>query len=113
MVDQSVQDITVDLIYQACDDKLCIFRDEQLLIPLSDRFTRATIRRSNCAHSESVKKLKIELKNADLLTTSSDQNRFFFHLEYIFTRFFGGLTLAYPMCISDDSSDSFIFYQAE
>ena len=36
VVDQSVQDITVDLIYQACDDKLCIFRDEQLLIPLSD-----------------------------------------------------------------------------
>ena len=35
VADETVQDITVDLIYQACDDKLCIFRDEQLLIPLS------------------------------------------------------------------------------
>ena len=29
--DQSVTEVLVDLIYQACDDKLCIFRDEQLL----------------------------------------------------------------------------------
>jgi len=35
VADQSVQNITVDLIYQACDDKLCIFRDEQLLISLT------------------------------------------------------------------------------
>ena len=74
VVDQSIQDITVDLIYQACDDKLCIFRDEQLLIPLSDHSQEQQSEDLTALTANSVKKLKIELKNSDLLSTNYDQD---------------------------------------
>ena len=74
MADQSVQDITVDLIYQACDDKLCIFRDEQLLISLTGDSQQQQSEDLTALTADSEKKLKIELKNTDLLTTNSDQD---------------------------------------
>ena len=100
VVDQSVQDITVDLIYQACDDKLCIFRDEQLLIPLSDHSQEQQSEDLTALTPDSVKKLKIELKNADLLTTSSDQNSNSSSIWNIFLLgFFGGLIALLTPCV--------------
>ena len=100
VADEAVQDITVDLIYQACDDKLCIFRDEQLLIPLSGDSQEQQSEDLTALTADSVKKLKIELKNADLLTTSSDKNTNSSSFWNIFLLgFFGGLIALLTPCV--------------
>ena len=98
--DQSVQDITVGLIYQACDDKLCIFRDEQLLISLSGDSQEQQSEDLTALTPDSVKKLKIELKNTDLLTTNSDQDSDSSSIWNIFLLgFFGGLIALLTPCV--------------
>ena len=100
VADKSVQDIKVNLIYQACDDKLCIFRDEQLLIPLSGDSQEQQSEDLTALTADSVKKLKIELKNADLLTTSSDKNTNSSSFWNIFLLgFFGGLIALLTPCV--------------
>ena len=100
VADESVQDIKVNLIYQACDDKLCIFRDEELLIPLSGYSQEQQSEDLTALTAESVKKLKIELKNADLLTTSSDKNTNSSSFWNIFLLgFFGGLIALLTPCV--------------
>jgi thiol:disulfide interchange protein len=100
VVDQSVQDITVDLIYQACDDKLCIFRDEQLLIPLSDDSQEQQSEDLTALTAESGKKLKIELKNTDLLSTNYDQDSDSSSIWNIFLLgFFGGFIALLTPCV--------------
>lgn len=100
VADESVQDIKVNLIYQACDDKLCIFRDEQFLIPLSGDSQEQQSEDLTALTAESVKKLKIELKNADLLTTSSDKNTNSSSFWNIFLLgFFGGLIALLTPCV--------------
>ena len=100
VADESVQDIKVNLIYQACDDKLCIFRDEELLIPLSGDSQEQQSEDLTALTAESVKKLKIELKNADLLTTSSDKNTNSSSFWNIFLLgFFGGLIALLTPCV--------------
>ena len=100
VADESVQDIKVNLIYQACDDKLCIFRDEQLLIPLSGDSQDQQSEDLTALTADSVKKLKIELKNADLLTTSSDKNTNSSSFWNIFLLgFFGGLIALLTPCV--------------
>ena len=98
--DQSVQDIKVGLIYQACDDKLCIFRDEQLLISLSGDSQEQQSEDLTALTPDSVKKLKIELKNTDLLTTNSDQDSGSSSIWNIFLLgFFGGLIALLTPCV--------------
>ena len=100
VADESVQDIKLNLIYQACDDKLCIFRDEQLLIPLSGDSQEQQSEDLTALTADSVKKLKIELKNADLLTTSSDKNTNSSSFWNIFLLgFFGGLIALLTPCV--------------
>ena len=100
VADESVQDIKVNLIYQACDDKLCIFRDEQLLISLSGDSQEQQSEDLTALTADSVKKLKIELKNADLLTTSSDKNTNSSSFWNIFLLgFFGGLIALLTPCV--------------
>jgi thiol:disulfide interchange protein len=100
VADQSVQDITVDLIYQACDDKLCIFRDEQLLIPLSDDSQEQQSEDLTALTAESGKKLKIELKNTDLLSTNYDQDSDSSSIWNIFLLgFFGGFIALLTPCV--------------
>jgi thiol:disulfide interchange protein DsbD len=100
VADQSVQDITVDLIYQACDDKLCIFRNEQLLIFLTGDPLQQQSEDLTALTAESVKKLKIELKNTDLLSTNSDQDWDSSSIWNIFLLgFFGGLIALLTPCV--------------
>lgn len=100
VVDQSVQDITVDLIYQACDDKLCIFRDEQLLIPLSGDSQEQQSEDLTALTTDSVKKLKIELKNTDLLSKNYAQYSDSSSIWNIFLLgFFGGLIALLTPCV--------------
>ena len=100
VADESVQNIKVNLIYQACDDKLCIFRDEQLFIPLSGDSQEQQSEDLTALTADSVKKLKIELKNSDLLTTSSDQDSDYSSIWNIFLLgFFGGLIALLTPCV--------------
>ena len=100
LADQSVQNITVDLIYQACDDKLCIFRDEQLLISLNGDSLLQQSEDLTALTVDSEKKLKIELKNTDFLTTSSDQDSDSSSIWNIFILgFFGGLIALLTPCV--------------
>ena len=97
---ESVQDIAVDLIYQACDDKLCIFRDEQLLISLSGDSQEQQLEHLTALTADSEKKLKIELKNNDFLTTNSDQDSGSSSIWNIFLLgFFGGLIALLTPCV--------------
>jgi thiol:disulfide interchange protein DsbD len=100
VADQSVQDITVDLIYQACDDKLCIFRDEQLLISLTGDSQEQQSEDLTALTADSEKKLKIELKNTDLLAINSDQVSNSYSIWNIFLLgFFGGLIALLTPCV--------------
>ena len=100
VADESVQDIAVDLIYQACDDKLCIFRDEQLLISLSGDSQEQQLEDLTALTADSEKKLKIELKNTDFLTTNSDQDSGSSSIWNIFLLgFFGGLIALLTPCV--------------
>lgn len=100
VTDETVRDITVDLIYQACDDKLCIFRDEQLLISLSGDSQEQQSEDLTALTSESENKLKIQLKNTALLYTSSDQNSDSSSIWNIFLLgFFGGLIALLTPCV--------------
>jgi len=100
VADETVQDITVDLIYQACDDKLCIFRDEQLLISLSGDSQEQQSEDLTALTSESENKLKIQLKNTDLLTTNSNQDSDSSSIWNIFLLgFFGGLIALLTPCV--------------
>ncbi|MFL2594990.1 MAG: cytochrome c biogenesis protein CcdA [Flavobacteriaceae bacterium] len=100
VANESVQNIQVNLIYQACDDKLCIFRDEQLFIPLSGDSQEQQSEDLTALTADSVKKLKIELKNSDLLTTSSDQDSDYSSIWNIFLLgFFGGLIALLTPCV--------------
>ncbi|MDG1685186.1 MAG: cytochrome c biogenesis protein CcdA [Flavobacteriaceae bacterium] len=100
VADQSVQDITVELIYQACDDKLCIFRDEQLLVSLTGDSQKQQSEDLTALTADSEKKLKIELKNTDLLTTNSDQDSDSSSIWNIFLLgFFGGLIALLTPCV--------------
>jgi len=98
--DQSVQDITLDLVYQACDDKLCIFRDEQLLISLTGDLQQQQSEDLTTLTDDSQKKLKIDLKNSDILTTSSDRDSDSSSIWNIFLLgFFGGLIALLTPCV--------------
>ena len=99
VADKTLQDITVDLVYQACDDKLCIFRDEQLLIPLTGDSQQQQSEDLTALTADSVKKLKIELKNADLLTTNSDQDSDSSIWNIFLLGFFGGLIALLTPCV--------------
>ena len=100
VTDQSVQDITVDLIYQACDDKLCIFRDEQLLISLTGDLQEQQSEDLTALTADSEKKLKIELKNTDLLAINFDQDSNSSSIWNIFLLgFFGGLIALLTPCV--------------
>ena len=100
VADETVQDITVDLIYQACDDKLCIFRDEQLLISLSGDSQEQQSEDLTALTPDSEKKLKIELKNTNLLAASSDQDSDSSSIWNIFLLgFFGGLIALLTPCV--------------
>ena len=100
VTDETVRDITVDLIYQACDDKLCIFRGEQLLISLSGDSQEQQSEDLTALTSESENKLKIQLKNTDLLTTNSNQDSDSSSIWNIFLLgFFGGLIALLTPCV--------------
>jgi thiol:disulfide interchange protein len=100
VADQSVQDITLELIYQACDDKLCIFRDEQLLVSLTGDSQQQQSEDLTALAADSEKKLKIELKNTDLLSTNSDQYSDSSSIWNIFLLgFFGGLIALLTPCV--------------
>jgi len=71
---RAVTEVLVDLIYQACDDKLCIFRDEQLVVSLSEDSQQQQAEDLTALTPASEKKLKIELKNTDLLAASTAQD---------------------------------------
>ncbi len=72
--DQSVTEVLVDLIYQACDDKLCIFRNEQLVVSLSGDSQQQQSEDLTALTPASEKKVKIQLKNTDLLAASTAQD---------------------------------------
>jgi thiol:disulfide interchange protein DsbD len=100
VTDETVRHITVDLIYQACDDKICIFRDEQLLISLSGDSQEQQSEDLTALTSESENKLKIQLKNTALLNTSSNQNSDSSSIWNIFfLGFFGGLIALLTPCV--------------
>jgi thiol:disulfide interchange protein DsbD len=100
VADESVQNIIVDLIYQACDDKLCIFRDEQLLISLSGDSLEQQSEDLTALTADSEKKLKIELKNTHLITINSDQDSDLSSIWIIFLLgFFGGLIALLTPCV--------------
>ena len=98
--DQSVTEVLVDLIYQACDDKLCIFRDEQLVVSLSGDSQQQQSEDLTALTPASEKKLKIQLKNTDLLAASTSQDTGSSSIWNLFLLgFVGGLIALLTPCI--------------
>lgn len=98
--DRSVTEVLVDLIYQACDDKLCIFRDEQLIISLSGDSQQQQAEDLTALTPASEKKLKIELKNTVFLAASTAQDSGSSSIWNIFLLgFVGGLIALLTPCV--------------
>ena len=98
--DRAVTEVLVDLIYQACDDKLCIFRDEQLIISLSGDSQQQQAEYLTALTPASEKKLKIELKNTDFLAASTAQDSGSSSIWNIFLLgFVGGLIALLTPCV--------------
>ena len=98
--DQSVTEVLVDLIYQACDDKLCIFRDEQLVVSLSGDSQQQQSEDLTALTPASEKKLKIQLKNTDLLAASTAQDTGSSSIWNLFLLgFVGGLIALLTPCV--------------
>ena len=110
---RAVTEVLVDHIYQACDDKLCIFRDEQLVVSLSGDSQQQQTEGLTALTPASEKRLKIELKNTDLLAASTAQDDGSSSIWNIFfTRLCGGIDCtAYTLCVSHDPSHCFLLYK--
>ncbi len=97
---RAVTEVLVDLIYQACDDKLCIFRDEQLIVSLSGDSQQQQTEDLTALTPASEKKLKIELKNTDLIAASTAQDSGSSSIWNIFLLgFVGGLISLLTPCV--------------
>ena len=97
---RAVTEVLVDLIYQACDDKLCIFRDEQLIVSLSGDSQQQQTEDLTALTPASEKKLKIELKNTDLIAASTAQDSGSSSIWNIFLLgYVGGLIALLTPCV--------------
>ncbi|MGC6480458.1 MAG: cytochrome c biogenesis protein CcdA [Flavobacteriaceae bacterium] len=82
-VKDKMQPIQGTIIFQACDDKLCIFREEAFTFRLTENALSGPEKQLSEADSEKAKALQLQLKNTQLLssaTAGQDGNGAYFNI---------------------------------
>jgi thiol:disulfide interchange protein DsbD len=97
---EEIKEVAVDVLYQACDDKLCIFREEQLLVSLSGAEQIQVAEDLTALTPESIKKLQIPLQNIEFLAGDSTNGETSSSIWNIFLLgFFGGFIALLTPCV--------------
>ena len=72
-LDNNLEKMDEEINYQACDDRLCIFRSELITIPLSENFTSIEKKLDKNSILKS-KELLLNIKNKDSYTSKGSEN---------------------------------------
>lgn len=98
--DVNAENIEVEVVYQACDDKLCIFRQETLSINLSGATEAQVSEDLTALTAESAQLLSIELKNTELISQNIGEEADPSGMWQLFVLgFLGGLIALLTPCV--------------
>ena len=73
LIDKNLEKIDIEINYQACDDRLCIFRSEIITIPLSEKFVSIEEKLDKKSVLKS-KELFLDIKNKDFYKSKEFEN---------------------------------------
>ena len=73
LIDKNLEKIDIEINYQACDDRLCIFRSEIITIPLSEKFVSIEEKLDKKSVLKS-KELFLDIKNKDFYKSNEFEN---------------------------------------
>lgn len=96
--DTNLNKIEAEVNYQACDDKLCIFRNENFYITLdgSNFFKNQTIDKRSKELSSS---LKLNLKNTSYINKTKNKEGIYSYFNVFILGFIGGLLALLTPCV--------------
>jgi len=96
--DTNLNQIEAEVNYQACDDKLCIFRNENFYITLdgSNFFNNQTIDKRSKDLSSS---LKLNLKNTSFINKTQNEEGIYSYFNVFILGFIGGLLALLTPCV--------------
>ena len=96
--DTNLNKIEAEVNYQACDDKLCIFRNENFYITLdgSNFFNNQTIDKRSKDLSSS---LKLNLKNTSFINKTQNEEGIYSYFNVFILGFIGGLLALLTPCV--------------
>mgnify|MGYP003772021707 CR=1 FL=1 len=96
--DETLSSLSVELNYQACDDKLCIFRSETFVFSL-DGTVDNNVLTTDTRSQELSKALKLDLKKTEFLATELSSEESTSNWNIFFLGFIGGLLALLTPCV--------------
>ncbi|MDC1031097.1 cytochrome c biogenesis protein CcdA [Flavobacteriaceae bacterium] len=96
--DETLSSLSVELNYQACDDKLCIFRSETFVFSL-DGTVDNNVLTTDTRSQELSKALKLDLKKTEFLATKLSSEESTSNWNIFFLGFIGGLLALLTPCV--------------
>ncbi|MDB2342566.1 thioredoxin family protein [Flavobacteriaceae bacterium] len=96
--DETLSSLSVELNYQACDDKLCIFRSETFVFSL-DGTVDNNVLTTDARSQELSKALKLDLKKTEFLATKLSSEESTSNWNIFFLGFIGGLLALLTPCV--------------
>ena len=96
--DETLSSLSVELNYQACDDKLCIFRSETFVFSL-DGTVDNNVLTTDARSQELSKALKLDLKKTEFLATELSSEDSTSNWNIFFLGFIGGLLALLTPCV--------------
>ncbi|MDG1711739.1 MAG: cytochrome c biogenesis protein CcdA [Flavobacteriaceae bacterium] len=96
--DETLSSLPVELNYQACNDKLCIFRSETFVFSL-DGTVDNNVLTTDSISQELSKALKLDLKKTEFLATELSSEESTSNWNIFFLGFIGGLLALLTPCV--------------
>jgi len=99
LIDKNLQKIDIEINYQACDDRLCIFRSEIITIPLNENYVSVDKKLDKKSFLKS-KELFLNIKNKDfyqLKESESSKNNSYFKIFIL--GLIGGILALLTPCV--------------
>ena len=96
--DKTLSSLSVELNYQACNDKLCIFRSETFVFSL-DGTVDNNVLTTDAISQELSKALKLDLKKTEFLATELSSEESTSNWNIFFLGFIGGLLALLTPCV--------------
>lgn len=99
IIDSSLDLIAGEIVYQACDDRVCIFRSENFAIPLKEGAIISSLELDQKSMARS-KALTLELKNKEYLKSNlNESDRQYPYLNLFLLGFLGGFIALLTPCV--------------